>query len=345
MAVIKLSKVSFSTSTGGIYGKVGVNTFRNAIGSHYLPHSSEYVAPPSIDIMRPWFETIGYREAVPVEWTLKKSLLPPRNKNTSYDHLFGGKGASSIARQFEEKEASSTIKLEDLAKLVSNVQPSFKDLDLPKDDPVIIVDDSNEDEEDEIYTTTKDTSSQKHKLELKNKAEAEVALFKAQPSFSNVGHLNELLVKSLQIAFSKILSAHDFSRSLPTELKDLPSKFNELTEEVKGLKQQVYEWEIKLPGDLKEIPFKLEDFTKTVAVVQDKLKTLDALRGLLLNVTKALNKFAHVLDSVSSKVRDKSVPSAGQANTMPAEREKNKTKKPSPSFFKEELKRMMKRKT
>ncbi|GKD49513.1 hypothetical protein Tco_1278489, partial [Tanacetum coccineum] len=75
---LKHSKVSFSTPTGGIYGKVGVNTFRNAIGAHYLPHSSEYVAPSSIDIVRPWFEIIKYGEAVPSKGTLKKSLLPPR---------------------------------------------------------------------------------------------------------------------------------------------------------------------------------------------------------------------------------------------------------------------------
>ncbi|GKA72161.1 hypothetical protein Tco_0778377 [Tanacetum coccineum] len=57
----------------------GFKSFRkalNAIGAHYLPHSSEYVAPPSIDIVRPWFETIGYGEAVPAKGTLKKSLLP-----------------------------------------------------------------------------------------------------------------------------------------------------------------------------------------------------------------------------------------------------------------------------
>ncbi|GJX74411.1 hypothetical protein Tco_0313006 [Tanacetum coccineum] len=71
-------EVSFSIPTGGIYGEVGVNTFRNAIGAHYLPHSREYVAPPSINIVRPWFETIGYREPVPIKGTLKKSLLPPR---------------------------------------------------------------------------------------------------------------------------------------------------------------------------------------------------------------------------------------------------------------------------
>ncbi|GKF20449.1 hypothetical protein Tco_0069087 [Tanacetum coccineum] len=75
---LEKSKVSFSIPTSGIHGVVGVNTFRNAIGAHYLPHSSEYVAPPSIDIVRPWFETIGYGEAIPDKGTLKKSLLPPR---------------------------------------------------------------------------------------------------------------------------------------------------------------------------------------------------------------------------------------------------------------------------
>ncbi|GJY86617.1 hypothetical protein Tco_0500643 [Tanacetum coccineum] len=93
--------------------------------------------------------------------------------------------------------------------------------------------------------------------------------------------------------------------SLPVELYDLPSKFDELTEEVKGLKKQVHELEIELPGDLKEIPTKLEDFTKTitsltsqVASFQDKLKTLDALP-------------------------DQSVPLVGQADTISAEGEKN----------------------
>nr|GEX74525.1 hypothetical protein [Tanacetum cinerariifolium] len=64
------SKVSFSIPTGSIYGEVGVNTFRNVIGVHYLPHSSVYVAPPSIDIVRKWFETIGYGETVSVKGTL-----------------------------------------------------------------------------------------------------------------------------------------------------------------------------------------------------------------------------------------------------------------------------------
>ncbi|GKE33103.1 hypothetical protein Tco_1452425, partial [Tanacetum coccineum] len=222
------------------------------------------------------------------------------------------------------------IKFEDLPKLVPNVKVDFKDLDSPEDDPIIVVDDSKEDEEEdkneEIHSTiideTEDISastppsprsiqlqelknqvlllqSQKHILKtMKTKAEAEITRLKAQPSFPNMGKLNKLLVKSLQTEFSNILSAHDFSSSLPTELKDLPSKFNELTEEVKGLKQQVHELEIELPGDLKEIPSKLKEFTKTIT-------------SLLLNVIKALNKFAQVLESVSSKARDQSVPLVG----------------------------------
>ncbi|GKA26096.1 hypothetical protein Tco_0712205, partial [Tanacetum coccineum] len=303
------------------------------------------------------------QNSAPSDFVPQQQGINEGTKNTSYDHLFTGKGASLIARQVDEEKASRTIKLEDLAKLVSNVQPSFKDLDLPEDDPVIIVE-SDAEEDDGIHAKTEDTSvpkslspkssliqeltnqvlilqSQKHKLELeKNKAEAEAALLKAQPSFPNVEQLNELLVKSLKTKFFNILSAHDFSSSLPTKLKDLPSKFNRLTEEVKELKNQVHNLEIKLPGDLKEIPTKLEDFTKTVTSltsqvvklktlqwelprkflslpgqvvsVQAKLKTLDALPSLLPHVTKALNKFARVLDSASSKAGDQSLPSASQ---------------------------------
>ncbi|GKE43919.1 hypothetical protein Tco_1471203, partial [Tanacetum coccineum] len=127
-----------------------------------------------------------------------------------------GKVTSSISRQVEEDETSRIIKLEDLAKLVLSVQPSFKDMDSPEDDPIIVVDENDEDKEaDKVHATTnveiEDTSvpkssypkssqiqeltnqvfilqSQKHKLELKkNKAEAEAALLKAQPSFLNMG--------------------------------------------------------------------------------------------------------------------------------------------------------------
>ncbi|GKE43070.1 hypothetical protein Tco_1470354 [Tanacetum coccineum] len=240
-----------------------------------------------------------------------------------------GKGASSIARQVEEDKASRTIKLEVLEKLVSHVQPSFKDLDSPEDDHIIVVNDSDKDEEadkDEVHATTNDetenASSQKHKLELeKNKAEAEAALLRAQPSFPNMGQLNELLVNSLQTKFSKILSAHDFSSSLPTELKEPPSKFNELTKELKGLKKQVHNLEIQLLGELKEIPTKLEDFTKTVTSLTSQVTELKILQWEL--PAEFLSMPTHDEAIASKKTKDASVPLPGQAGTQPAEGEKN----------------------
>ncbi|GJU01138.1 hypothetical protein Tco_1111476 [Tanacetum coccineum] len=535
------SKISFSIPICGIYGEVGLNTFRNAIGSHYLSHSSEYVAPPSIDVVRKWFPTIGYGEEVSTKGSLRKSLLPPRwrllmayiikclggktggfdqitnkdaimmyslgngihidyanifwediilkmkkkqrekpdqpeeppftahmlaicaldkpvvfkalktslraesvsqgakpgaktghnklatsskqpfvsskektkggsskapvgsqtghskrrkesssamdsdpsrplvstpmdtelhkedqqetghdiladftteadpgliapndfippqqdqtksvsegletvltqpitEKGSSSTAIHGDKEEASTAIHGDKEEASSIIKLEDLAKLVPQIQPSFKDLDSPKDDHVIIIDESDEDEPN---TETEDTSvprssspkssqiqelknqvlilqSQKHNLELeKNKAEAKVALLKAQPLFPNMGQLNELL--------------------------DLLFKFNELTKEIKRLKTQVHELEIKLQKELKEIPTKLEDFTKTATSLTSQVAELKTLY-LLLNVTKSLNKFVEVLESTSIKARDQSVPSAGQADTMPTEGDKD----------------------
>nr|GEU66174.1 hypothetical protein [Tanacetum cinerariifolium] len=163
------------------------------------------------------------------------------------------KRASSIARQVEEEEAFRKIKLEDLAKLVLNMQRSFKDLDSPEDNLVIVVDDSDDDEEDEITLLQMMKLKTLQLLNPHLPAEAEADLLKAQPSFPNVVQLNELLV----------------------------------------------------------------------ALVQAKLKSLDALLSLLLKVTKALNKFAQVLDSASSKAGDQIVPSVGLADTMPAEGEKN----------------------
>nr|GEZ78228.1 hypothetical protein [Tanacetum cinerariifolium] len=143
----------------------------------------------------------------------------------------------------------------------------------------------------------------------------------------------------------------DLDSSLPTELKDLPFKFNDLTEEIKGLKNQVHNLEVELPGELKEIPLKMEDFTKTVTsltshvaelktlqwelvdeflivqsqveMVHAKLKTLDALSGLLNKVTNALTQFAQAI--TSKKTSGDSVPLPGQASTQLADGEKNTT--------------------
>ncbi|GJY48550.1 hypothetical protein Tco_0438506 [Tanacetum coccineum] len=238
-----------------------------------------------------------------------------------------------------------------MAKLVTNVKDDFMDLDSPKDDPIIVVEESEVDDEvdkDEgIHSTsnveTEDTSaskppsyrsiqlqeltnqvlilqSQKHKLEHeKNKAKTKVALLTAQPSFRNVEQLNELLVKSLHTEFSKTLFAHDFSSSLPTELKELPTKrferdspkLEDFTKTVISLTSQVAE----LKTLQWELPAKFLSVLTQIETVQAKLKTLDALPSFLNKVTKALNQFAQNIASTSKRTEDASVPSASQAST------------------------------
>ncbi|GJV14532.1 hypothetical protein Tco_1359855 [Tanacetum coccineum] len=84
-------------------------------------------------------------------------------------------------------------------------------------------------------------------------AEAEAAWFKAQPLFPN--HM-----------------------SLPTELKELLPKFNDLSREIKELKKYVEKLEVEILGDLKEIPSKLEKFTSTVSSLTTQVVELKTLQ-------------------------------------------------------------------
>nr|GEY58818.1 hypothetical protein [Tanacetum cinerariifolium] len=149
---------------------------------------------------------------------------------------------------------------------------------------------------------------------------------------------------------SKLLSSHDFASLLPTELKELPSKIIGLSREIKELKQHIKDMEIELPGDLKEIPSKLENFTPTItnllfyvaklkniqlklpaefldlphlaSSVQEKLKTLDSLPGLLKTITNTLNKFTTLVENASGATT-MGVPSADKAIASPAKGEKD----------------------
>nr|GEU70584.1 hypothetical protein [Tanacetum cinerariifolium] len=214
------SKVSFSVPTDGIYGEVCVNTLRNAIGAHYLPHSREYIAPPCINIL-----SHGLKQSSMEKPFLSKGL----SKRVSF--LLGGASFIIHSESASRNDASAAS----IAK--ANLEKSAPSTDL-------------------------------HVLAYKTQSIIEgLEILLTQPTTGK---------RASSIA-RQILSAHDFSSSLPTELKDLPFKFNELTEEVKGLKKQVHESKIDLPGNLKEIPAKLKDFTKTITSLTSqvtKLKTL-----------------------------------------------------------------------
>ncbi|GKC14287.1 hypothetical protein Tco_1011069 [Tanacetum coccineum] len=114
---------------------------------------------------------------------------------------------------------------------------------------------------------------------------------------------------------SKLLASHNFASCLPTELKELPSKFTELSGEIKEPKHHVKDIEIELPGDLKEIPTKLETFTSTISSLTSQVAELNIQWELP-------SEFAIMVENASGATT-KDVPSAGQANASPTEGEKN----------------------
>ncbi|GKB12810.1 zinc finger BED domain-containing protein RICESLEEPER 2 [Tanacetum coccineum] len=185
------------------------------------------------------------------------------------------------------------IKMEDLTELVQKTTASFMDLESPENEEPIQV--SSEDEA-AMETETKDTSSQTIKLEEEKPAdEAKAANLKAQ--------------LSIQISF------------IPTDLKELPTKFEAVngTMDDNGA-EYVEKLEIDVPADLKGILDKLVELQTSISALTTRV--FDAIPDIMNKVATSLNKFADAISSVSHKAENSSVPSAGQADTHPAEREK-----------------------
>ncbi|GJT48507.1 hypothetical protein Tco_0974664 [Tanacetum coccineum] len=85
-------------------------------------------------------------------------------------------------------------------------------------------------------------------------AEAEAAFLFAQPSFPNVQHLTELL------------------------LKELPSKVSDINGAVGELKKYVEKLEIEFTGDLKVLPGKIEVFQYSVSALTSKVAALENIK-------------------------------------------------------------------
>ncbi|GJZ37551.1 hypothetical protein Tco_0583742 [Tanacetum coccineum] len=504
---LNMYKVFFSIPTGGIYGEVGVNTFRNAIGAHYLPHSSEYVTPPSIDVVRQWFPTIGYGEEVSYKGTLRKSLLPPRWRllmaqiiqclggktrgferitykdaiilyslandiNINYANIFWEDIIIKLKKKQREKVVLYTrflsLLIMDKMKeeyrddevtlypysnkpvvfkapkpssnaervpqgrkprakpghkkhLTSSKQPSVFSKEATKDrsskpltgsktghskkikesssaidsnpsqPPVFTPVDTRMHKEDQQATggpislgVTSEARANPQLSSNKTKSVSdglENIITTPETGTSNVAKTSEEIkfgaikledlaklvpnvkvdskdldspeddpiIVSLTAEFSKILSAHDFSNSLPTELNDLLSKFNELTKEVKGLKQEVHELELELLGDLKDIPSKLEEFTKTVTSLTSQVAELKTLQWELpaefLSLPVQVASVQAKLKTVDALLAgDQGVPLAGQADTMPAEGENNTNQATISQLFQRRAKKNAERK-
>ncbi|GJZ69918.1 hypothetical protein Tco_0633468 [Tanacetum coccineum] len=178
--------------------------------------------------------------------------------------------------------------------LLKDTRSAFLTPDSPQDKPIIVSDESEEEEtkkQEDTHATSYDI-----------------------PDDTSVPH-----PPSQKLA-SKFKTSHDFAICLPNALKELPSKFTDISGEIKELKKHVAE----LKNIHKELPAKFQALPSQVSSVQEKLKTLDSLLSLLNKVTDTLNRFATMVENALGAACN-NVPSAGQASASPAEGEKNFT--------------------
>ncbi|GJW42095.1 hypothetical protein Tco_0070894 [Tanacetum coccineum] len=273
---------------------------------------------------------------------------PPLPNKTKFagDRLKTTHTDSGTNEESKADDISRKLKLEDLSEFMKDTRSEFFTFDSPQDEPIIVTDESEEEEaeKDDTQATShnvpEDTSVQpppSPKSAQIQELMAHVQLFQSQKD-------------ELQQQKAKADAEPHIYLLLPTDLKELPSKFTELSGEIKELKQHVKVMEIELPGDFKEIPTKLETFTSTissltsqvdelkniqwelptefqaipnlVSSVQTKPKTLVSLPSLLNKVTQTLDRFATMVDN-ASRATIKDVPLAAQETASPAEGEKN----------------------
>nr|GEW35626.1 retrovirus-related Pol polyprotein from transposon TNT 1-94 [Tanacetum cinerariifolium] len=268
--------------------------------------------------------------------------IPPQQgmdegtKSTSYDHIFTGSNPnvlvdktksvgdglktvrteSGASKELGADEISKKIKLKDLENLLKDTRSTFFTPDSPPDEPINV--------SDEIPHPPSPILAQIHEL---------------------MAQLTTLLVTFLKPELAKLFASHDLATCLPSELKELPSKVTKLSKEIKELKQHDKDMKLELHGDLKEIPSKVETFTSTISsllshiaklkniqwelpaeipdlphlisLIQETLKTLDSLLGLLNKVTNTLNRFATMVEN-ALKATTVNVLLAGKAIASPA---------------------------
>ncbi|GJV86952.1 hypothetical protein Tco_1530890 [Tanacetum coccineum] len=186
----------------------------------------------------------------------------------------GIRGDIGTNEESRANDISKKIKLEDLPDLLKDTRSAFFTPDSPQDEPIIVSDESEEEEE---VAKDRDTHASSH----------EPLISRHQPAYC-------LLATSLKPVFSKLLASHDFASCLLNALKELPSKFTELSREIKELKKHVQDMEIELCGDLKEIPTKLETFTSTISSLSSHVAKLkEIFNGEILMGPLKIGKYLH----------------------------------------------------
>nr|GEU61528.1 hypothetical protein [Tanacetum cinerariifolium] len=309
-----------STPTGGIGGDMGITTFRNALRTHYISHSSMYVPSPSIIIVRPWFLTIGYNGEVKAQRTLKKSCLPPRWRLLMGQIIqcLGGKigkklGAKSGLRRKQSSKHTSESHTEASKSKTGQSKKetqssSAKDKSPSHPSPSTSVVSKMHKEAQQAVggpTSLEATNEESAHPQLNSWTNPSVLVDQTKYVVDGLKTAHTDSDESEEDETKKDEDTHATSHNIPEDTSVLhpPSlksaQIQELMAQVAKLKN--IQW---------KLPTKFLDLPSQISSIQKKLKTLDFLLSLLNKFTETLNRFATVVENASG-AKTKNVPLAG----------------------------------
>ncbi|GJS64085.1 hypothetical protein Tco_0678649 [Tanacetum coccineum] len=314
-----------------IRGEIGITTFRNALRAHYLPHSSRYVTP-SLAVVRTWFATIGYSREIGAKGTLKKSFLPPRFFHFHYESASGCDALANSTTKADPGKSAPNDSIPSQQGMDKGTKNHSTDHIFARTNPSILVD-KTKSARDRLKTTHTDlgTNEESRSDEISKKIKLEDLLDLMQDTRSAFLTPDSLQDEPIIVSdeseeeeTKRYKDTHTTSHDGPedTSIPHPPSpksvQIQELMAQVHLLQSQKDELEQQ-----KELPAEFLVLPNQISLVQEKLKTLDALPSLLNKVTVTLYRFTSLINQSSQKAKDKGVPSAGKSNASPAEREKN----------------------
>nr|GEV83961.1 hypothetical protein [Tanacetum cinerariifolium] len=335
------------SKTGGIRGYICINTFRNALRVHYLPHSSMYVSPPSITIVRPWFATIGgktsgldqiYSKDVTILYCLANGVKVDYAKLILEDiiHKLNKKTREKALKPNQTEGPSFTDHIKAICNLDVHVdskapKPSSQTKEVPQGKKL------GAKKKETQSSLAKDKSpshpspptpmvGEMHK-EAQQAAGGPTSLGatseeRAHPQLSS--DQTKSVGDGLKTAYTdpgtnEESSADEISKKIKLEdlsnlLKDTRSTFftpdSPQDEPIIVLDGSEDEEVAELKNIQWELPEEFLDLPSQVSLVQEKLKTLDSILSLLNNVTDTLNRFTTMVEHASGAAHN-NVPSAG----------------------------------
>ncbi|GJR55552.1 retrovirus-related pol polyprotein from transposon TNT 1-94 [Tanacetum coccineum] len=195
-------------------------------------------------------------EADPGNSTLKDLLSQQQGndegtQNYLFAHIIAGTNLNILVDKTQSAvdgsdDVHKEIKLEDLLKLVKDVDDTTMELDFLEDDqPFMVLSDEEEQVHAEPNAESKDTSVPPPQSPKSIKIQ------------ELTNQLTKLLVNSLKLELSKLLTDHEFRISIPTELKELPSKIININRE-------------------------MEEFQSSISTLTNKVDALENLKSDLL---------------------------------------------------------------